>query len=71
MFLLIKERKMFEKITPEQAGISSKIITNFIDMLEDRGASTHGILFMKDGKIFAEGYWSPFHKDRTLNFVKK
>lgn len=62
---------MFEKITPEQAGISSKIITNFIDMLEDRGASTHGILFMKDGKIFAEGYWSPFHKDRTLNFVKK
>ncbi|MBO5068273.1 MAG: serine hydrolase [Clostridia bacterium] len=54
---------MFEKITPEQAGISSKIITNFIDMLEDRGASTHGMLFMKDGKIFAEGYWSPFHKD--------
>ncbi len=54
---------MFEKITPEQAGISSKIITDLIEMLEDRGAATHGILFMKDGKIFAEGYWEPFHKE--------
>ena len=54
---------MFEKITPEQAGISSKVITEFLTALENCGATTHGVLFMKDEKIFAEGYWKPFHQD--------
>ena len=47
---------MFEKITPEQAGISSKTVTKFVKMLEKRGAKTHGFLFMRGDKIFAEGY---------------
>lgn len=54
---------MFEKITPEQAGVSSKQVAKFISLLERRGATTHGILMMKNGKIFAENYWKPFHKD--------
>ncbi len=54
---------MFEKITPEQAGISSKNVTKFIKILEKRGAKTHGFLFMRGDKIFAEGYWKPFHKN--------
>ena len=54
---------MFEKITPEQAGISSKNVTKFIKMLEKRGATTHSFLFMRGDKIFAEGYWKPFHQD--------
>ena len=54
---------MFEKITPEQAGISSKTVIKFIKKLEKRGAATHGILFMKGDKIFTEAYWKPFHKD--------
>lgn len=53
----------FEKITPEQAGISSKQIERFIKKLEIRGATTHGILMMKGNKIFTEYYWKPFHKD--------
>ena len=54
---------MFEKITPEQAGISSKTVIKFIKKLEKRGAATHGVLFMKGDKIFTEAYWKPFHKD--------
>ncbi len=54
---------MFEKITPEQAGISSKTVMEFIEKLEKRGAATHGLLFMKGDKIFTEAYWTPFHKD--------
>lgn len=54
---------MFEQITPESAGVSSKSITAFIKRLEKRGASMHGILFMKGDKIFTEAYWEPFHKD--------
>lgn len=54
---------MFEKITPEQAGISSKTVLEFINKLEKREVTMHGMLFMKGDKIFAEGYWSPFNKD--------
>lgn len=54
---------MFEKISPEQAGISSKVITAFIKRLEKRGAAMHSFLFMRGDKIFAEGYWKPFHRD--------
>ena len=54
---------MFEKITPEQAGISSATVRTFIEKLEKRGATMHGVLFMRGDKIFTEGYWKPFHKD--------
>jgi len=54
---------MFEKITPEKAGISSAVVTEFIKKLEKRGATSHGFLFMKGDKIFAEAYWKPFHQD--------
>ena len=43
---------MFEKITPEQARISSKNVIKFIKALEKRGATTHGVLFMKGDKVF-------------------
>ena len=54
---------MFEKITPEQAGISSQKVAEYISMLERRGLATHSVLMMKGDKIFAEYYWAPFHQD--------
>ena len=54
---------MFEKITPEQAGISSANVADFISVLERRGLATHSVLMMKGNSIFAEYYWAPFHRD--------
>ena len=54
---------MFERISPEQAGISSDNITKFLSIMERHGAIAHGFLMMKGGKIFAEEYWKPFDKD--------
>lgn len=54
---------MFEKITPEQAGISSQNVINLIKKLEKRGARMHGILMMREGKILTEAYWKPFNRD--------
>ena len=54
---------MFNTITPERAGISSRAVTKFIRKLEQRGLYTHGILMMRGNDIFAEGYWAPFTKD--------
>ncbi len=54
---------MFNTITPEQAGISSKSVTKFIHKLEERGLYTHGMLMMRGDDIFAEAYWAPYHKE--------
>ena len=57
------DKMMFERITPEEAGISSDRIAEYIARLERRGVTAHSILMMKGDKIFAEYYWAPFHKD--------
>ena len=54
---------MFNTITPEKAGIDSQKITEYIEYLERRGATTHGLMLLKGNNIFYEGYWAPFHKD--------
>ncbi len=54
---------MFEKITPEEAGISSKAVLGFIRTLEQYHHCTHSILMARGNKIFAECYYAPFHPD--------
>ena len=51
---------MFEKITPEQAGISSKSVLKFFNSVEKHGAVMHSMLLMKGDRLFAEGYYAPF-----------
>lgn len=54
---------MFEIITAEQAGVSSRNVARFITLLERYHATTHGLVMLKGDKIFAEHYWAPFNKD--------
>ena len=54
---------MFERVTPEQVGISSASIKKYISILEKSHLSTHNIIMIRHGKIFYENYWKPFHKD--------
>lgn len=54
---------MFEKITPEEAGIPSSEVTRYINYLNDNSLAIHALLMLKGDKIFTEAYWKPFHKD--------
>ena len=54
---------MFEKITPERAGISSSEVARFINYLNDNSLVTHSLLMMKGDKVFTEAYWKPFNAD--------
>ena len=54
---------MFEKISPEKAGVSSRKVAEFIEMLGRRNLPMHSVLMMKGDKLFAEYYWAPFNKD--------
>ena len=54
---------MFERITPEEAGISSATVQRFLEKLDQRGAIMHSLMLVRDGKVFAEHYWAPYNQD--------
>lgn len=54
---------MFETITPEQAGVSSKNIARMISFLERNGYVFHSLLLMKGDALFGEYYWKPFERE--------
>lgn len=46
--------------SPESLGIHSRDIQRFIDALEHSGSELHGLVMMRHGRIFAQGWWSPY-----------
>lgn len=54
---------MFERISPERAGISSENILYFIKELEKYQLNTHSLILAKGNNIISETYYAPFHKD--------
>ena len=50
-------------VTPESVGIKSSLVEKFIDKINARKINMHSFMMVKDGKIFAEGYYKPFDKD--------
>lgn len=53
----------WEVVSPEAVGIPSKAVLDFINELEQEELCIHGFIMMKDDKVFAEGYYAPFHAD--------
>lgn len=49
--------------TPEEIGLKSSHVENFLDVLEKNNIRMHSFLIMRDGKIGAEGYWKPYTAD--------
>ena len=53
-------RTEFERVTPEEVGLSSKAIERFVDQLESGFTEMHGLMIMRHGKICTEGWWAPY-----------
>lgn len=53
-------RKEFERVTPESVGITSGSIMRLLDNLESGYTEPHGLMIMREGKVCAEGWWSPY-----------
>lgn len=63
----------FERCTPENVGIESKGILDFIDAAERKGIEMHSMIILRHGKICVEGYWKPCCagiKERLFSFSK-
>lgn len=53
-------KQEFERVQPQMVNISNDAIWNLLNRLEHDKTQMHGLMIMKDGKICAEGWWSPF-----------
>ena len=53
----------FSYATPAECGVSYESINNFLDEIESKKVMIHGFALLRGDKIFAEGYYAPFHKD--------
>ena len=59
--------------TPEEQGVSSKAIMDFLDAMSKSKHEMHSIMILRHGKVIAEGWWSPYRPDlkHTLYSLSK
>lgn len=55
--------QVFDYGKPEEVGISSGDIREFVEKLEEYGLCMHSVMVIRYGKIVAEGYWKPFDEN--------
>lgn len=53
---------------PEETGVSSESITNFLLALDEHEINAHGYVLMKDGAVISEGYYKPYD-EKTLHRI--
>lgn len=54
---------MLEKVLPEQVGVSSEHVKEFIEYLENTGFAVHATVMVRGDRVFYENYWAPFNRD--------
>jgi CubicO group peptidase (beta-lactamase class C family) len=53
-----------ERGEPEAQGVASRAILGWVDAVERETDAPHSFVLVRHGKIIAEGWWSPYEKDR-------
>lgn len=58
---------------PEAEGVSSQNIINFLEAAGKSKHEFHSFMFLRHGKVIAEGWWNPYHPDlkHTMYSVSK
>ena len=54
---------MFEKVRPEEVGVSSKQVEKYVRLMERHRFPVHSIVMLRHGKVFYENYWEPFDEN--------
>jgi hypothetical protein len=59
--------------TPEKEGVSSQAIINFLDSAVTNKNEFHSFMFVRHGKVIAEGWWNPYRQElkHTLYSLSK
>lgn len=51
--------------TPESMGVPSEAILDYLQEIERLGCCMHGFCLIRHNQVIAEGYYRPFHANRT------
>ena len=49
--------------TPEQQGISSTAVADFVTALDTEIEEVHGVMILRHGNVVAEGWWEPYRPE--------
>ena len=58
-----KNAGSLQRSIPEKEGVASQGILNFIGAVEQTGEEWHSFVFLRHGKIIAEGWWNPYRQE--------
>lgn len=50
------------RILPEEAGVRAEWVEGMVRAYEQKGLRIHSFLLVRDGRVYAEGYYSPFDR---------
>lgn len=66
-------KQSFPRTSPEAVGVNARAILDFLSGLEHVNAQLHSLMIVKQGKVIAEGWWSPYRADlkHTLYSLSK
>ncbi|MBQ6333908.1 MAG: serine hydrolase [Erysipelotrichaceae bacterium] len=56
----MNKKEAFATARPEEVGVSSKAILEYIENLERSQTEMHGLMIMRHGKMITQGWWAPF-----------
>lgn len=48
------------RITPEEGGLSSRVLSHFLQVLTEHRINLHSLLLLRHGKVLFETYWKPY-----------
>jgi CubicO group peptidase (beta-lactamase class C family) len=51
------------RTSPEQQGVASSRILEFVHALENQIHEIHSLMLLRHGNVIAEGWWSPYGRD--------
>jgi CubicO group peptidase (beta-lactamase class C family) len=62
-----------QRSTPEAEGVSSRGILDFLGAVAESRQELHSFMFLRHGKVIAEGWWNPYNPDlrNTLYSLSK
>ena len=49
--------------TPEEQGVSSRAILNFLEKIQQSNTELHSFMLVKNGKVITERWWAPYRPD--------
>ena len=66
-------KEALPRSTPEAEGVSSDSILNFLEAAGKSKHEFHSFMFLRHGKVIAEGWWNPYRPDlkHTMYSVSK